>query len=194
VVAHGINPFHPIVHFELGQRYAEAIGSTSGAAYNVLSWDWNAVTMRGIRPSRNQALAEAQGHALGQALLGAGLGPHQIHLVGHSSGCIVVAAAAHTIVDRTGTPVHMLTLLDPAASQHELIFGVLGAGSAATIVEHYWATGPSGFGRPAPYVNVVDQAFLGQARWRGFLSPDRLDHLELVRWHIRHTSARPWGP
>jgi hypothetical protein len=194
VVAHGINPFHPVVHFAIAQRYADAIASRWGSRFNVLSWDWNAATLRGIHPARNRALAERQGRALGQSLLEARLAPESLHLVGHSSGCVVVASAARLIVDRTGRPVHMLTLLDPAGSQHELIFGGLGAGSAAAFVEHFWATGPSGFGRPAAYANVADNAFSGPAGWRGFVVPGHLDHLEIVRWHIAQMADRPWVP
>jgi hypothetical protein len=194
VVAHGINPFHPARHQEVAERYAEAIGRNWGAAFNVLAWDWNAATMRGVHPLRNRELAAEQGRDLGEALLRAGIDPGKLHLVGHSSGCVVVAAAARTIVERTGSPVRMLTLLDPASSQHELIFGVLGAGSSGTFVRHVWATGPSGFGGPALYANVADQSFPGHAGWRGFFVPGRLDHLEVVRWHIRQMAANPWSP
>ncbi len=194
VIAHGINPFHPALHLVVAERYAEAIGRNWGAAINVLAWDWNAVTMRGVRPARNRALAEQQGRDLGEVLLRAGLDPRKLHLVGHSSGCIVVAAAARTIVERTGGPVHMLSLLDPASGQHELIFGTLGAGSAAAVVKHYWVTGLSGFGGPAVYANIVDQPFSGRAGWRGFIVPGQLDHLEVVRWHIRQIAEKPWAP
>jgi hypothetical protein len=194
VIAHGINPFHPVLHFALAQRYGEAIGNSWGPTFNVLSWDWNAATLHGIHPARNRAQAQRQGRDLGEALLQARIAPESLHLVGHSSGCVVVAAAARTIIDRTGISVHRLTLLDPAASQHALIFGALRAGSAGGIVEHFWATGPSGFGRPVDYANVTDRSFSGPAGWRGFFFPDQLDHLHIVRWHIKQMALKPWIP
>jgi hypothetical protein len=73
VVVHGINPFNTLMHLEIAERYGEAVGARWGTSMTVLGWDWNGDTVRGFRPSRNEALAEAQGRALADALLRAGL-------------------------------------------------------------------------------------------------------------------------
>jgi hypothetical protein len=194
VVVHGINPLHRFMHLEVAERYGEEIGARWGSSLNVLGWDWNGDTMHGLCPSRNQALAESHGRALGEVLLRAGVAPEGLHLIGHSSGCVVVSAAARTIVERTGSRVCRLTLLDPQAGQHPLIFVTLEAGGAAIVVEHFWVAGPSGFGAQAPYANVRNQAVSGPSGWAGFLKPDYLDHVHLVRWHIEQLSMNPWGP
>ena len=93
VVVHGINPVHTLMHSEIAQRYGEAIGARWGTSINVLGWDWNGDTLRSLRPSRNEALAELQGRALAEALVRAGVAPDRLHLVGHSSGGLVAAAA-----------------------------------------------------------------------------------------------------
>ena len=193
VIIHGINPLHPLMHMEMAQRYSEAIASRWGSTMNVLGWNWNGHTLRGLRASENDELAEMHGLSLAEVLLRQGAAPEWLHLVGHSSGCVVASAAARAIADRTGRPVDRLTLLDPVGRQHALIFGKLQAGSAARRVDHIWATGPTGFGSPAPYPNVRDEVFTGPAQWSGFLAPGRLDHMQLVRWHIAQLGANPWN-
>jgi hypothetical protein len=193
VVVHGINPVHTLMHSEIAERYGEAIGARWGTNVNVLGWDWNGDTLTSLRPSRNDTLAELQGQTLAKALSRSGVAPDRLHLIGHSSGSLVAAAAARGIANRTGRPIDRLTLLDPAEGQHARIFGALQAGSTARIVSHYWATGPTGFGRPALYPNVRDQALTGPAGWSGFAAPGRLDHLHIVRWHIGRLAANPWG-
>jgi pimeloyl-ACP methyl ester carboxylesterase len=193
VVVHGINPFRSWMHLEVAQRYGEAIGERWGMSINVLGWDWNGDSMRSMRPSRNDALAEFQGRALAEALVRAGVAPDRLHLVGHSSGGLAAAAAARSLADNAGDPIDRLTLLDPAEGQHDRIFGALGAGRAARVVYHFWAPGPSGFGRPALYPNVRDQAMAGPAGWRGLIAPDRLDHHNIVRWHIGRLAVDPWS-
>ena len=118
VVVHGINPFNAFMHFRIAERYGEAVGARWGASITVLGWDWNGNTLNGLRPSRNEALAESQGRALADALLRAGVAPERLHLVGHSSGGLAAAAAARSLADRTGRPIDRLTLLDPAERQH----------------------------------------------------------------------------
>jgi hypothetical protein len=193
VFVHGINPCHPFFHLEMAQRYGEALGASWGQSLNVLGWDWNADSMRGPFPSRNALLAECQGRLLAESLLRAGFAPESLHLVGHSSGCIVVASAARIIAAHWGKPIDRLTLLDPRTGHHPLVFERLQAGSAARVVEHFWATGPSGFGSDAPYQNVRNQAFVGPSGWAGLLSPETLDHIHLVRWHIGLLAANPWA-
>ncbi len=193
VIIHGINPLHPLMHMEMAQRYGEAIGSRWGSSVSVLGWNWNSSTLRGLRATENDALAELHGLALADVLMRQGAAPEWLHLVGHSSGCVVAAEAARAIADRTGRPVDRLTLLDPVGRQHSVIFGKLRAGSAARRVDHIWAAGPTGFGSPAAYPNVRDEVFRGPAQWSGFLGPGRLDHMQLVRWHIAQLGANPWN-
>ena len=194
MIVHGSNPFHPLLHLEVAQRYGEAIGERWGDRLNVLGWDWNGDTLRGVRPARNQELAVLQGQWLAEALLRAGLSPERLHLIGHSSGCVVAASAARRLVERTGCQVHRLTLLDPVGWQNRLIFDDLSAGTMARTVEHYWMVGPTGFGSPAFYPNVRDQAFLGPAGWSGLLGLERSDHMHLLRWHLGQLSRSPWEP
>jgi pimeloyl-ACP methyl ester carboxylesterase len=194
VVVHGINPAPVIWHSEIAQRYGEAIGARWGAGVNVLGWDWNGKTLRSLRPSRNEELAVSQGEALAEALIRAGVSPDRLHLIGHSSGGLVAAKAARVLADQGGRPIDRLTLLDPAEWQHARIFGALQAGSSARSVSHFWATGPTGFGSPASYPNVNDQAMSGISGWKGLVAPDRLDHMNIVRWHIGQIAANPWVP
>ncbi len=184
VVVHGINPFSPIAHFTMAERYAEAIGRRFGSSINVLGWDWNAATLASVRPSVNDQVAVHQGFALAAAIQRAGIDPATIHLIGQSSGCVVAAAAARLLSAWCGRQVACLTLLDPISTQHRLIFVELSAGSTCRIVEHYWAPGPSGFGREAPYPGVRNTAVSGPNGLFGLLRPLHTDHLFLVRWHI----------
>lgn len=193
VIVHGINPYHPFMHIEMAQRYGEAIGRTWGSNVNVLGWDWNAKSMLGPFPGHNAALAERQGRAMAEALMAAGFAPENLHLVGQSSGCIVAASAARTIADRSGRLVQRLTFLDPRTGHHQMVFERLQAGTAARIVDHLWATGPTGFGSDAPYPHVRNLAVVGPSGWVGFLALGSLDHMELVRWHIGQMAANPWG-
>jgi hypothetical protein len=192
VIVHGINPYHPFMRVEMAQRYGEAIGACWGANLNVMGWDWNASTMQGPFPVRNALLAEWQGRLLAEALMKSGLAPENLRLIGQSSGCIVVASAAREIANRYGRPVDRLILLDPRTGHHPIVFEKLGAGTAARVVEHLWATGPSGFGSDAPYANVRNQAVAGPSGWAGFISPGSLDHMQLVQWHIRQMAMNPW--
>lgn len=185
VVAHGLNPMAPLVRCRIAECYAEAIGERFGPSVNVLGWDWNAATIRSARPRINDEHAVEQGRALGAALLRLGIEPTGLHLIGQSSGSVVVAAAARVLVRATGRAVARITLLDPVGAQHGLIFGRLGVASCAASVEHYWAPGPSGFGRRAPYPGVHDQAVPAPGGLLGLVRPSRADHLNTVRWHLR---------
>ncbi len=185
VVVHGMNPFSRFLHFTMAERYAEAVGGVQGGSVNVLAWDWNAATLKSIwRAGPNDRLAIEQGYALAEALWRSGVDPARLHLVGHSSGGLVAATAARTLTNHRGAPIARLTVLDPAKAQHRLIFGTFGAGSAASRVEHYWANGPSGFGREAAYPGVNNGRVNGPRRARGLFRPLHTDHLHVARWHI----------
>lgn len=185
VVVHGLNPFAPLLRCNIAECYADAIGARYGPGVNVLSWDWNSATMPSLRPRVNDEQAVAQGYALGRTLLRLGIDPANLHLIGQSSGAVVVAAAARVLVNATGRPVGRLTLLDPVGSQHPLIFGRLGAITAAASIEHYWAPGPSGFGREVHYPGVHSQAVPTPSRLFGLVRPFHADHFNTVRWHLQ---------
>lgn len=183
VVVHGINPFHPIRHYALGERYGESL-ARQGSGMNVLAWDWNSRTLTGLRPSVVDRNAVDQGERLGTALLQSRLAPGSIRLVGQSEGCIVATSAARTIRDRTGQPVQQLTLIDPARGQHPILFDQLGASTAALQVEHLWVDGPGGFGKPAAQPGIENTRVERQTGAFGYLRPARLDHFNAVRLHI----------
>lgn len=184
VVVHGLNPFHPVLHFAMDVRYGESIGARYGNSVNVLGWDWNAATGLGVTSKCTDKRSVAQGMMLADAVDAAGLDLSKLQLIGQSSGCIVVAAAARRLADRRGVPVQQVTLIDPVIREHPLIFQTFEVGSSAVLVEHFWVDSPSGFGRPAPYPNIRNISVPGVRRWHGLYRPLHTDHLNTVRWHI----------
>jgi hypothetical protein len=190
VVVHGLNPFHPIAHFAIAERYGEINGARYSDAINVLGWDWNGCTGSGLLHRERQETPVAQGRLLADALLAQGLDPARIHLLGQSTGCIVAASAAYHLAGLTGQPVARLTLLDPLTADHLLIFQALAVASAASRVEHYWVPGLSGFGRPAAYPGILNYRLDGPRGPLGLANPTRTDHLHAVRWHLMHVP--PW--
>ncbi len=193
VFVHGYNPMPRTVHFEMAQRLAEAIGRRPGGSFNVLDWDWNAATVAGLRVSTNTEAAVAQGALLADALLRAGVEPGRIHLIGHSAGSIVAASAAQSIARTRGVVVAQITLLEPAAFYHAVLFERLAAGTTATKVENYWADGPSGYGQFAPYGGVTNARIQGSTPWLGVVMPMRSGHLDIVRWYVT-TAEHPELP
>jgi hypothetical protein len=185
VVVHGLNPLHPLLHLVMAERYAEALGARHGGAVNVLGWDWNAATIRGLRAETNARHAVAQGRRLAGALLASGVDPAGLHLVGQSTGSVVVVAAARALAD-AGRPPSRLTLLDPAGAEHGILFGELAAATAARHVDHAWMPGLSGAGRPAPTPAgpLHETRLRPTTRALGLIFPGRADHFNAVRWHI----------
>lgn len=185
VVVHGLNPLHPLMHFTIAERYAEAIGRHHGAGVNVLAWDWNAVTMPSPRLSTCSQHAVGQGTALAAALSRAGLvDPSRLHMIGQSTGCVVITSAARDLTARTGRLVGGLTFLDPAVAEHGLIFNELAASSHAARVEHYWAGGLSGFGRASNAPGVVEAPAAASGGLLGLARPLHWNHFNTVRWHV----------
>ena len=184
VVAHGLNPLHPWMHVSVAQRYADSLAARSGNAVNVLDWDWNAAAPLGVSLESDQHRAVSQGQKLAQALVGTGLEPASIRLIGQSAGCTVVAAAARHYLALTGRPLGQVILLDPIGSSHKVIFDEQAVGSAANRVDHYWVPGASGFGKPANRSGVVDTQVAAPRRLRGWINPFKSDHMQAVRWHI----------
>jgi hypothetical protein len=195
VVVHGINPFHPAYHFTLGQRLGEAAAHAYGPRFNVLAWNWNAGSIQSLIPARNRQFVLAQGRALADALLLAGVDPARTQLIGQSSGCLVVAAAARSLVDRTSRPLAQITLLDPGAHSHPLIFQSLAVSSTSPRVEHYWVDGPTGFSRPVPVrgVSNLQVPLPRRSLVGGLANPRHIDHLNAVRWYLS-TVERPAPP
>ncbi len=193
VFIHGCNAAPKLVHFTMGERLAEAVGRRGGPGFNVLDWNWNAATVVGLKMSTNEAKAMEQGRLLAAALLRSGVTLARTHLIGHSSGAIVAASAARTLMSGYGQPVAQLTLLDPAVSYHGLIFDVLAAGSSARLVENYWAARPSGYGREAPRAGVWNTRVDGPTPYFGALSPVHSNHFHVVEWYIA-TVADPRSP
>lgn len=186
VVVHGLNPVHPLMRFTIAERYAEAVAARHGDSIRVLAWDWNSASRPALSVAVTHQRAINQGRRLAAELLRHGLHPASIQLVGQSTGCLVVAAAAQSLTSQTGSRVAAVVLCDPVAAEQRLIFGSLELARSATWVEHYWVPGPSGFGRPAPVSasNVHERAIPGPRRWRGLLRPAHTDHLHAVRWHL----------
>ncbi|WP_422924223.1 hypothetical protein [Singulisphaera sp. PoT] len=184
-VTHGLNPYHPVLHFAMAERYAESIGRKYGAGVNVVGWDWNAATMPSVRPSVIRQNAIAQGHAFGNALLNAGVDPASVHLVGQSSGCLTIAAAARFLLQHTGRRVGRISVLDPSIAEHPLLFDELDVVSTTNYLEHIWVPGASGFSCQVDRPGVNNLCVPGPRGVRGLFNPLHLDHLYAIGWHAR---------
>ncbi len=190
VFVHGFNPAPRTVHFTMAQRLGEAIAQRGGRPVNVLSWDWNGATYLGLNVRENTENTIAHGQRLAAALRAHGLSPSQIHLIGHSSGGIVAASAARSILAGLGEPVAQLTLLEPAAFYHDVIFDRLLATPAASRIENYWAPGPSGFGREVSRPGVLNYRVDHPTPWLGAVHPLRSGHLYVVHWYLATVQDR----
>jgi hypothetical protein len=186
VIVHGLNPFHPVIHFTMGSRYGEALGQRYGNTVQVFEWDWNAVTTTNVLfgLSANERFCEEQGRLLAASLIASRIDPSRLTFVGQSSGVIVSAAASQAIAGYYGRPIGRLTLLDPYCGQHDLIFSRLCVTSSASIVDHYWVPGPSGFGKPVDLPGVTSTRLPSPRRYRGLIRPLHSDHMHAVRWHL----------
>jgi pimeloyl-ACP methyl ester carboxylesterase len=193
IFVHGFNPLPRTIHFEMAQRFGEAVGHRFGAgAVNVLDWDWNGATFAGIHYERNTEAAVQQGPMLADAIARAGLDPARVHLIGHSHGAIVVASAARTIAGRGGL-VAQVTLLEGAGFYHDILFERLGASSVASRVENYWSPGPSAYGQTANYPGVINVRVPPRNPLVGVVLPSHSGHVDMVRWYIS-TAADPCCP
>jgi pimeloyl-ACP methyl ester carboxylesterase len=195
VFIHGFNPLPRVVHFEMSQRVAESFDRRGGPAFNVLAWDWNSSTFESLHPGVNSEAAIHQGHALALALWRAGIDPARTHLIGHSAGGIVATSAARSLARGMGRPAAQLTLLDPAAYYHSIVFERLEAGSLCPSVENYWSPGPSAYGKEVHSPGVRNYRVAPTASIAGVFRPLRSDHLSIVRWYLGtiERPERPWG-
>jgi pimeloyl-ACP methyl ester carboxylesterase len=190
VFVHGFNPTPHLVHFTMAQRFGEAAGRRFGGGLNVLAWEWNGATLVSLRPETNRENTIHQGHMLAAALMGAGLDPARIQIIGHSSGTIVATAAARELMARCRRPLAQLTLLETATSYHSTVFERLAAGSSATVVENYWIPSPSALGKAVGYAGVRNWMLPSQSPFFGVICPLHSDHLYAVRWYLA-TVANP---
>jgi pimeloyl-ACP methyl ester carboxylesterase len=181
VFIHGFNPLPRMVHFTMAEQVAGALAGRVGPRFNVLGWKWNAATFVSLSPRVNNDSAVVQGHALAARLRGLGVGGAQLHLIGHSSGSIVAAAAARMFAFQYGQPVTQLTLLEPAAGYHPRVFEDLSAGSTARRVENYWSPDASAYGREVAAAGV--QNIRVDRPPRSSLAR-RSSHLYVVEWYI----------
>jgi pimeloyl-ACP methyl ester carboxylesterase len=184
VFIHGFNPLPRAIHFTMSEQVGQALVRRVGTSFNILAWDWNAATFVSLSPRDNGASAVAQGRLLAAALWQSRLRPAQIQLIGHSSGSIVAASAARTFALEYGQTVAQLTMLEPAASYHPLVFERLAAGAFAHRVENYWSPDRGAYGSEVVDARVenirVDRPRPPLAR----LAPLRSSHMYVVEWYI----------
>lgn len=192
VFVHGTNVLPRTTRFLMAQRFAEAVARREGARVNVLAWDWNAATVVSPRARVNWENDVQQGRSLAAALWRHALPPERTHLIGHSSGSIVVASAARTLLDGHGRAIYRLTFLDPASAYHAVLFDRLAAGSASGQVENYWAEGPGAYGRAAGRANVWDYRVDVDAPVVGAVFPPRSGHWNVVRWYLATVDDRSY--
>jgi pimeloyl-ACP methyl ester carboxylesterase len=174
----------------MAQRFAESIARRCGPTVNVLAWNWNGATYVNLKVKVNAENNLTHGRMLAAALLARSLSPARTQLIGHSAGAIVAASAARTLADEHGHPLAQLTLLDPAAYYHDVIFDRLAAGTSACRVENYWAPAPSGYGRAVARSGVNNVRVEGQTPWLGVVNPTRSAHLDVVRWYLATVDDR----
>jgi pimeloyl-ACP methyl ester carboxylesterase len=190
VFIHGFNPAPRTTHFTMAQRLAEAVARRGGPGVNVLAWDWNAATVVSLRVRVNQENGIVQGRLLAAALGSAEVDPSRTHLIGQSSGAIVAASAARALLEAHGRPVAQVTLLDPAAHYHDVVFDRLAVGSASPRVENYWADGPGAYGRHTGRPGVRDHRVDVAAPRLGAVYMPRSAHWNVVRWYLATVEDR----
>lgn len=193
VFVHGLNPLPRTVHFHMAEEFAASLARRGGPPLNVFGWNWNAATFTSLRSKENSAAAVEQGRILAATLRGSGVDLSQTQLIGHSAGGIVAASAARSLAFEHGTPIAQLTLLDPAAYYHSVIFQELAAGATAPIVENYWASGLSGYGRPVASAGVRSIQVDGPMPALGLVWLTRSNHLFVVHWYL-DSAANPAFP
>lgn len=183
VWVHGFNPFPNKVHFTLGE--AAVASGWSLRDLNLLEWDWNRATRASLRPQVNVEAARGQGERLAASLIAVGVTPGRTELIGHSLGCVLVAAAARSWCAQTGDRVRQVTLLEPLRGNHATIFDQEQLASNADRVENHWSPGLSGFGAPAARPGVIDDRRPGRTPARGLLLPHRSNHVDVLRQYLK---------
>ena len=171
----------------MADQFAAAVALREEGRCNVLAWKWNVTS---AHPRVNREWAVTQGGRLAAAMIGARLAAHRVQIVGQSLGCVIAATATRILHDSTGVRVRRLTLLDPAAFYHNIIFDRMAAGTTAARVEHYWAPGPSGYSRAANRPGVLDIRVNLPSPVIGVMAPSRSAHWGLVHWYIQTVENR----
>jgi pimeloyl-ACP methyl ester carboxylesterase len=189
VFIHGSNAVPGVMRFAMAQHLGEAIGRKYGNAFNVVEWDWNASATFRLTLQEMNDEAIRQGQMLANALASQGIQPHQMHLIGQSAGSTVASSAARTMSKRTGLRVMQITLLDAAATTHEVVFHELQPFHYANTVENYWTHGLSAFGRPAETQGVRDIEIEHTTPLSGLVIPERSGHLSIVRWYVNSVES-----
>lgn len=190
VITHGWNPLPKRIRTTFGPAAAQAIKCRCGDSYNLLSWDWNGVS---ISPFNDEPLrvGKQQGRMMAAALRARGVDPRRTHIIGHSLGTIVASQAAVCLRDLGCTA--QLTLLDPPETYHEEIFHQLRPTSHANVVENYWSPGPSGYGAHAAVAGVQNYIVRGTTPIIGIVDLSLSNHVYVMRWYyetIRQPSMR----
>jgi pimeloyl-ACP methyl ester carboxylesterase len=195
VFVHGLNPAPRFIHFPMAERLGEAVARRGIGSFNVLGWDWNGATLAGLTTAANQERAVRQGEKLAAALLALPIDPSRLHLIGQSAGTIVAASAARVVARTSGRRIAQISLLDPAANSHELVFGVLEVGQSGEVVENAFAPGPSGLGQAASQPNVRNFRVESNWQWSGTIDLRYSSHLNVVRWYLMTVAdpSQPWG-
>ncbi len=195
VFVQGANAAPSVFRLTMADHFAAVVARREGNRCNVLTWSWGAASVKELQPTGNHEVAVIQGQRLAAAIMGAGLSAQRLQMIGQSSGCIIAAAASRVLCDSTGLRLERLTLLDPAAFYHDIVFERMAVETSAQRVEHYWAPGPSGFSKPVNRAGVWDVRVDVPSPLIGLVSMPRSAHWGVVRWYIgtvEHPSL-PYG-
>lgn len=185
VFTHGFNLNPLFIRTEMMISIPQAAWYRTGGQINALGWDWNSSALHFAHPMVYLDEPLEQGRKLADELLARGIDPQTTHLAGYSLGAIVMARAAKVIHEATGRKIAQLTLLEPVATHHPLLFGVLQPTLHAEIVDHYWAASPSGLGGPAPDPAVFSHQLMFEPPGPPLLiSPFTNDHTALPFWYL----------
>ncbi len=176
------------------EAYACKIRNRYGAGANVLAYHWDS-RYQG-RPTRNDQNAIRAGEILADALVLRGVVPEQTHMIGHSMGSLVIAAAAHRIHCETARRTDKLTMLDGPSWKVEIFIDQLAAPSCANRVINLWAAGPTGAGMPidragVENVEIPNRRARLRTRRRGAkhcreLQPAVINHIDILHWYYEH--------
>ncbi|HMO86811.1 MAG TPA: hypothetical protein PKC18_18020 [Lacipirellulaceae bacterium] len=190
VLTHGWNPLPNRIRCTFGPSGAAAIRSRCGDAYNILSWDWNAVRVPAFGEGPIPT-GKDQGRMMAAALRARGVDPSRTQMVAHSLGTVAVAQAAYCLSDLG--PMAQVTLLDPPTSMHETIFAELCLTAHSRCVENYWAPGISGYGAHVDRPGVQNFVVRGPHPVVGIIDLSRSSHVHVMEWYY-HTIRCPRTP
>ena len=191
VITHGFNPLVGKIRLNQDAIFSSAIRQRCGDRFNLMGWDWNRAAFDYLVGRRNTNMAIRQGQMLACRLRAMGIRPDSTWLIGHSLGAVVMAAAASELAEGSNGRVAQVTLLDPVAAHHHLIFRRLGAARNACHVEHYWVGGRSGLGWPTIRRDVYSYRVPGRAPLASWLAP-RGNHAYIIEWYYNSIGCGSW--